>query len=207
MPEVCRNLCIFRESNSTLEYFSKSLITNFNQVKISLIRRHFVFLQASCKAFWADVSLYSRSKCPNQLGRLLKILVFHKFFLFFHINLCCLFFLANICQLLFVPFCDESCRFVAQEPFSMSLVQSCKELCILYGWWRVLFSVFRKCSYIRGCCNSWSSVFFPALCLFWCWAVIRGTYISSMIRRFFSLRRCCVFSVSLLFISKLFFLG
>ena len=114
---VQKLLCIFQESNSTLEYFSKSFITNFNHVNTGRLRWHFILLWASCKAFRAGVSW-----C-----------LLHEFFLFFHINLCCLFFLTNVCQLLFVAFCDESCRFVAQDSLSMSLVQSCKEICILYG--------------------------------------------------------------------------
>ena len=130
---------IFRQSNSKLDYFSKSLITNFNYVNIGLPCGYFIFLQALCKTFRAgashaievNVHLW-RSWCSMN------------FLLFFHTNLCFLFILANVCQLHFVAFRNESCQFVAQESLSMFIAQSCKEVYILYEWWRVLFSVLRK---------------------------------------------------------------
>ena len=87
--------------------------------------------------------------------------------MFFHINLCCSFVLANVCQLLFAAFYSQICRSVAGESLPMSIVQSCKEICVLCGWWRVLFPVIWKCAYFWRnfweCWNSWSSVFFSAM--------------------------------------------
>ena len=139
------------------------------------------------------------------------------FLLFFHINLCCLFVLANVCQLIFVAFCNESCWSVAQESLSMYIVLSCKEICILYGWGGVLFSVLWTYLYLRtylctyfwrdfwGCCNLKLSVFFSTLCLFWCRVIIWGTYISSMVCLYCSLHWCRIFLFCFcLFLSCLF---
>ena len=86
----------------------------------------------------------------------------------------------------------------------MSIIQSRKELCILYGWWIVLFSVLRIHAHfwkdLCGCCNSWSSVFFCALCLLWFWVLIRGSYISSMTHLFLSLRWCWIFLFSFVYL-------
>ena len=71
--------CTFQESNSRLEYFSKSLITNFYNIKIGHPHGYFMFLQVLSKAFRAGVSLCNQSKCPNQLRYLFKILVLHEF--------------------------------------------------------------------------------------------------------------------------------
>ena len=100
---VQKLFCIFRESNSMLENFLKSLITNFNHINIGLPRGYFMFLQASCKAFRAGVSLCNQSKSPYQLRRFLMIFVLHVF-LFVLLYKSMLLILSGQCML--ITFCS-----------------------------------------------------------------------------------------------------